>query len=205
MHENITICSKGKVRFNKIYRNFCDVKESLAEFSEGKNLLRVIGHIITILNSKELQLDALKFLKDKSKYYTRTKVTNDLNVTSPSAFKHYSRTLQTFELLKNGYNAQSIISFISHNKLKRDMSGEGKGEFNVKHPTVKPIALMEYLIELMSNEGDLILDPFGGSGTTAVAAHNLNRNCICIELHQEYFNIAQQRLAQASTQPNDSK
>ena len=70
-----------------------------------------------------------------------------------------------------------------------------------KHPCEKPLELIKHIIKTSTRENALILDPFGGSGTTAVAAHNLNRNCICIELHQEYFDIAQQRLAQ----PNDSK
>lgn len=63
-----------------------------------------------------------------------------------------------------------------------------------RHPTQKPLDLVEYLVKTYSNEGDLILDPFGGSGTTAVAAQNLNRNCICIESHDEYIDIAKARL-----------
>lgn len=49
---------------------------------------------------------------------------------------------------------------------------------NINHPTEKPINLMEYLIEKSSNEGDLILDTFGGSFSTAFACHNTNRNFI---------------------------
>ena len=63
-----------------------------------------------------------------------------------------------------------------------------------RHTTQKPLDLVEYLVKTYSNEGDLILDPFGGSGTTAVAAQNLNRNCICIESHDEYIDIAKARL-----------
>lgn len=49
------------------------------------------------------------------------------------------------------------------------------------HPTQKPLDLIETLIKRKSNEGDLILDPFSGSGVTAIAAHNQKRNFICIE------------------------
>ena len=62
------------------------------------------------------------------------------------------------------------------------------------HPTVKPIALMEYLINMVSKEGATILDPFMGSGTTGVACKNLNRNFIGIELDKEYFEIAKKRI-----------
>ena len=62
------------------------------------------------------------------------------------------------------------------------------------HPTVKPIALMEYLIKLVSKEGDDILDPFVGSGTTLIACAKLNRNGIGIEKEEEYVKIANARL-----------
>lgn len=71
---------------------------------------------------------------------------------------------------------------------------EEKGEFN-KHITVKPLILIEHLVKLFSKEGALILDPFLGSGTTAVACKNTNRNCIGYELNSEYFEICNKRLA----------
>jgi site-specific DNA-methyltransferase (adenine-specific) len=68
-----------------------------------------------------------------------------------------------------------------------------KGENNT-HITVKPIQLMEHLIKLFSKEGALIIDPFLGSGTTALACKNTKRRCIGIELNEEYFKISQSRL-----------
>lgn len=71
---------------------------------------------------------------------------------------------------------------------------EEKGEFN-KHITVKPLILIEHLIKLFSKKDALILDPFLGSGTTAVACKNTNRNCIGYELNAEYFEICNKRIA----------
>ncbi len=62
------------------------------------------------------------------------------------------------------------------------------------HPTVKPIALMEYLIKMVTPKGGIVLDPFAGSGTTGVACHNLKRNFILIEKEPEYCKIAEERL-----------
>ena len=62
------------------------------------------------------------------------------------------------------------------------------------HPTQKPIALLEYLIKTYTNEGDLILDNCIGSGSTAIAAINTNRNFIGIEKEIEYCNIANKRI-----------
>jgi site-specific DNA-methyltransferase (adenine-specific) len=65
------------------------------------------------------------------------------------------------------------------------------------HPTQKPISLMEYLIKSHTKEGDFILDFTMGSGTTGVACVNTNRNFIGIELDENYFNIAKDRIEKA--------
>lgn len=62
------------------------------------------------------------------------------------------------------------------------------------HPTQKPLNLMMYLIEKSSKEGELVLDPFAGSGTTLIAANYLQRNAVGIEISPEYAKIAQERL-----------
>ena len=62
------------------------------------------------------------------------------------------------------------------------------------HPTQKPVALMEYLIKTYTNEGETVLDFTMGSGTTGVAAKNLGRSFIGIELDPTYFQIAKERI-----------
>lgn len=62
------------------------------------------------------------------------------------------------------------------------------------HPTIKPLNIIETLIQNSSREGEIVLDPFLGSGTTAVAAFANNRHYIGFELDEHYFDIACQRL-----------
>jgi site-specific DNA-methyltransferase (adenine-specific) len=62
------------------------------------------------------------------------------------------------------------------------------------HPTQKPVDLMEYLIKTYTNEGDTVLDNTMGSGTTGVACVNTNRNFIGIEMDENYFDIAKDRI-----------
>jgi DNA modification methylase len=64
------------------------------------------------------------------------------------------------------------------------------------HPTQKPIALFEWLIKTYSDEGDLILDNCMGSGTTAIACMNTNRDFIGCELDETYYNIASRRISE---------
>jgi DNA modification methylase len=77
----------------------------------------------------------------------------------------------------------------------------GKTERKNSHPTVKPLKLMSYLITLTTRPGDKVLDPFVGSGTTAVAAKMLGRAGLGIEREPEYAEIARARLEAAEVEP----
>jgi DNA modification methylase len=68
---------------------------------------------------------------------------------------------------------------------------------DVLHTIQKPLRLIERLVKASSNEGDLVLDPFCGVGTTAVACQKLNRNFIGFELNREYIELAENRLVKA--------
>ena len=91
-----------------------------------------------------------------------------------------------------------IIFFHKGRKLingKRDPNVlEFKKTRNELHPTQKPVDMIEYMIGKFSDEGDLILDPFMGSGTTGIACLNTNRIFIGMELDETYFNIAKERI-----------
>jgi len=71
------------------------------------------------------------------------------------------------------------------------------GREKTKHPTQKPVALMEYLVRTYTNEGETILDFAMGSGTTGVAAKKLGRRFVGIEIDVDYFQIAQERINRA--------
>jgi len=82
-----------------------------------------------------------------------------------------------------------------------DRYKDGKEDYShiVSHPTLKPLSVMSWLVRLVRKEGDTVLDPFAGSGTTGVACKNLNREFIGIELSDEYCKIAEARI---NNQPN---
>lgn len=91
----------------------------------------------------------------------------------------------TFNRLSETYEIPEIVGGITPRSEK----------INGGHPTQKPIYVMEWLIKRLTNEGDTILDPFMGSGTTGIAAKNLNRNFIGIELDNNYYNMACDRIS----------
>lgn len=80
--------------------------------------------------------------------------------------------------------------------LQQDMKNKEKRY----HPTQKPIALFKWILLNYSEEGQTILDPFAGSGTTAIAATILKRNFLCFEREKEYFDIINHRLGEIQTE-----
>ena len=83
-------------------------------------------------------------------------------------------------------------------------NGKGVTKHNNFHPTVKPIKLMSYLITLTTQENDVVLDPFMGSGTTAISSILLNRKFIGFEREKEYFDIANARISYYSRQKKET-
>ena len=68
------------------------------------------------------------------------------------------------------------------------------------HPTQKPLKLFKYLISVSSNEGDIVLDPFSGSGTTAIAAKHLNRRFIAFEKNKSFYETSLKRFTEETAQ-----
>jgi site-specific DNA-methyltransferase (adenine-specific) len=104
-------------------------------------------------------------------------------------------------LSKPGVYAQhAILARESHGRYPTSLlpvakDGAGAG----RHPTQKPEPLFEYLIRTYSNLGDLILDPFMGSGTTAVAAKRAGRHFIGFEIEEAYYEMALERIEKTDT------
>lgn len=96
--------------------------------------------------------------------------------------KNYGSYGDTKRIISNTYFPRDV--------LKVNWQDSMKG----LHPTQKPVSLCEYFIKTYSNKGDIILDPFIGSGTTAVAAVNTGRKYIGFEQDDKYFDTAQNRL-----------
>jgi len=78
--------------------------------------------------------------------------------------------------------------------IENNRNPENRLPMKNNHPTVKPIALMEYLVKLVTKQNAVVLDPFAGSGSTLIACKNLNRNYIGIERELEYIEIINKRL-----------
>jgi len=110
--------------------------------------------------------------------------------------------------------ARPIHHYGATTKTERVMASDGKkhpmdivkfpqqekGYLKFKHPTKKPVALFEYLIKTYTNEGETVLDNCAGSGTTAIACLNTNRNYILIEKYKKYVDMINERISEHEQQ-----
>ena len=120
--------------------------------------------------------------------YNPQKVLRDKPIKSGGTKQSESAPIAVKDVnFKKTYDYKNPVTLLEFDKVRRGSV----------HPTQKPVPLMEYLIKTYSNEGDVVLDFTMGSGTTGVAAKNLNRNFIGIEMDEGYFKIAKERIEKA--------
>jgi site-specific DNA-methyltransferase (adenine-specific) len=93
-------------------------------------------------------------------------------------------------------NGQKNFKVFRHYLINSSVAENYTGDINLPHPSQKPIRLLRELINKNSKPNNLILDPFMGSGTTLVAAKELGRKAIGIEIEEKYIKIAIKRLSQ---------
>lgn len=118
--------------------------------------------------------------------------------TNPIPNIRKSSFLNSCELIVCLWNKGHVWNFTKQNEMHNFIESPicmGKERLqNPKHPTQKPVKILEHIIKIASNEDDIVLDMFMGVGSTGVAAKNLNRKFIGIEIDKTYFEAAQKRL-----------
>lgn len=164
-----------------------DIKELIAE------LIRVTKGSIYIFCGTEQVSDIRKFLVTEG-LSTRLIIWEKTN---PSPMNGDKIWLSGIECCVYGKFSGATFNEHCKNTVLRYPVCSGKKRI---HKTQKPLQMFEYLIKVSSNEGDLILDPFSGSATTAVACKRLNRNFICIEKDEQYFIDSLIRLKEANNE-----
>lgn len=123
---------------------------------------------------------------------------------APKVFK--AGFLNSCEMIFTCWNKKHTWNFISqaemHNFIESSICMKPERLSNPKHPAQKPVSILRKMIEIASNENDIVFDPFMGVGSTGVAALDLNRRFIGVELDETYFEAAQKRIETALLQGN---
>jgi len=109
--------------------------------------------------------------------------------------------LNSCEMIFTCWNKKHTWNFISqkemHNFLESPICMRPERLNNPKHPTQKPVAILKKIITISSNKDDIVFDPFMGVGSTGVAALELGRRFIGVELEKEYYDAAKERIERA--------
>ena len=146
------------------------------------------GHLNSKIQPMKCHENILVFSKSKHNYYPQ-KTTNHKPMNSGTKYNTLQNKVygkMSNDNIKFGGNTDRFPRTIQ--KFSKDI------QKNYLHPTQKPIALCEYLVKTYTQENETVLDFAMGSGTTGVACKNLNRNFIGIELDENYFKIAMERI-----------
>lgn len=176
-------------------------KGSILEKNDGK----IFNH--NDIKFEEWIPEVYRVLKDGSHFYTMTNTLNlekMLRVCRESGFDLHNVLIwkKNNQVLNRWYMKSVEYILFLYKKPAKKINIVGTSQVfefpnprNKKHPTEKPVELMEIMIKNSTQEGDTVFDPFAGSGTTGVACKNLNRNFILIEKEQEYIDIINKRLS----------
>ena len=161
------------------------------DYSLLNELVRVMKKVNIFIWCSKLQLfDIMEFFKEKSENFElmvwcKSNPSPTTNNTWLPDLEYCLYFREKGVKLNDGYELKSKWFKSPINKDDKDDYG---------HPTIKPIELVKRHIAHATNENDLVLDPFMGSGTTAVACKELGRNFIGYEINKEYYTIAVDRL-----------
>lgn len=177
-HETISIHSIGR---KTILRSKVPYEE--IRINDDSKVVGDAKRIISYIKSNDI--DKIKEEIYNGLVYNKKK-SHKTHVSAQTGFFSSDRAIACIDSIKNGCNERDIIS------LLRD-------HYSAIHPTQKPVRLIERLLAIISCEGDIILDPFSGSASTAIACINTKRNYIGFEIDKEYHELSVKRINDLNT------
>ena len=173
-HETISIHSIGR---KTILRSKVPYEE--IRINDDSKVVGDAKRIVSYIRNNDI--DVLKKEIDNGLIYNR-KRTHKTHVSTQSGFCSCNEAISCINSIKNGCNERDIISVL-------------RDHYSAIHPTQKPVRLIERLLAIISCEGDIILDPFSGSASTAIACINTKRNYIGFEIDKEYYELSVKKIS----------
>lgn len=170
-------------------------KNSLDEFFEqAARIIKVGGSMIVFMAIIKVET-VISIAEKYGFYYKTTGIWHKLNPMPRNMNLHFVNSTEswiyfTYKKRTGTFNNDGAVI---HDFIETSLT-TGNEKKHGKHPTQKPVQLMKHFINLLSNKGDVVLDPFMGSGSSGVAAKLLERKFIGIEINKNYFEIAEKRI-----------
>lgn len=167
-------------------------------FNEAHRVLKKKGTLIMFMSVLKVE-SIIELAQATSFYYKTTGVWHKTNPMPRNMNLHFVNSNESWLYF---INDGKTGTFNNNGKLELDfiqtsVTPAGEKKYG-KHPTQKPVALMDHFVTLLSNPNDVVLDPFMGSGTTGVSAILKNRKFIGAEISKKYFDLSLKRISEIS-------
>ena len=217
VHETISVFTKKNGTLNKVKVPYLEMKHN-----DFESIITDIKRLkTTFKNTKSLDA-VIKYLEDNTRDTSDAWQANNVSISSDITKEDRSvsvmRSIQSgmnektivradrYEcktFTKYGVNADerltgdrcvNVINSITQGMNEKTIIGEGRDHYNTIHPTQKPVSLLKRLLNLTTKKGDIVLDSFAGSCSTAIAASQLEREFIGWEIDEEYYKKAVERI-----------
>lgn len=163
-------------------------------FHQSARVLKDGGAMIVFM--AVIKVETMITLAEKNGlYYKTTGIWHKLNPMPRNMNLHFVNSTESwlYFTYKSRTGTFNNDGRVLHDFVETAVTSNGEKKYG-KHPTQKPEALMEHFVSILSNQDNIILDPFMGSGSVGVAALRNNRKFIGIELEEDYFQIASSRI-----------
>ena len=189
VHETISIHTKSNGTINKVKIPYIEMKQHNLD-----SIIQDINRLKGALNNEKSFSNLIDFLKNNKN--TQAPCRNDWSgkiskyevTASNGSAKSGDRAVNCLQSLKFGLNEKTIIK-------------QAREHYSSIHPTQKPVRLLERLLNLVAKQGDLVIDPFSGSGSMAEACTNLGLNFLCCEKDKEYYDLSVDRIKKTLVEP----
>ena len=217
VHETISIHCVGKGKINR-----CKIPYIEAKCNDIDSILADIKRLRTILHNPKSLKEVENFLINNTASYKENKK-HGYHATAQTGFMGEDRCAAVSRAMTNGCTERSIIrtdlykneksnknnlhgdmmigdracnvmSSIEAGTSEKSIIKQARDHYSAIHPTQKPVRLIERLLALVTQPGDVVLDPFSGSCSTAVACINNNRKFIGFEIDKEYYDAGIHRI-----------
>lgn len=163
-------------------------------FEESARVLRREGAMIVFMAVIKVET-IVRLAQEHDFYYKTTGIWHKFNPMPRNMNLHFINSTESWVYLIHGGRTGTFNNDgkAMHDFVETSVTPKSERAYG-KHPTQKPVALMEHFVKTLTNPGDLVLDPFMGSGSTGVAAQALGRRFTGIELDETYYGIACNRM-----------
>jgi site-specific DNA-methyltransferase (adenine-specific) len=169
-------------------------KEMDVFFKESSRVLKKSGSLLLFMSLIKLET-IIKIASKYKFYYKTTGIWHKTNPMPRNMNIHFVNSTEAWVYFVNNDTSGTFNNDgkMVHDFIETSLTTGSEKKFG-KHPTQKPTKVISHFIKHLSNENDVVLDPFMGSGTTGVCARDMNRKFIGIDLSEEYYELSKNRM-----------